>query len=403
MTSAKLAPLVASRHVVVSALGITQIIAYGSSYYLLAVLGPAISLETGWPFEWVIAGFSIGLLCSGAAAPRVGKAIDRYGGRAVLCVGSVLFALGLSGIGLARDLGLYLAAWAVLGLGMSASLYEAAFSALGQWYRENARSMIAAVTLWGGFASTVCWPFSAYVASTFGWRYACFAYAAMHLLLAFPIHFWLMPRQASSSHARRVGEGSGEVTSPSSGSRLEFFLLAVTFTCCAAIIAIVSIHLLVSLQAAGLSAALAITIGSLIGPSQVAGRFAELAFGRMIHPLWSALLAAVVMLGGLTLLSIDVHYALIAIVAYAAGAGVTYIVRGTLPLAIFGPKGYAIIMGRLALPSLIVQASSPWVAAFLLTQYGHSALFSTLLVLAAANIAAVLTLAVLHRRRAKTQ
>ena len=39
------------RRVVVTALGITQILAWGSTLYLLGVLGHPIALDTGWSYE----------------------------------------------------------------------------------------------------------------------------------------------------------------------------------------------------------------------------------------------------------------------------------------------------------------------------------------------------------------
>ena len=65
---------------IIPALGITQIFAWGSSFYLLAVLGKPIATDTGWPLEWVIGGVSLGLLCAGIVSPRVGDSIHRRGG-----------------------------------------------------------------------------------------------------------------------------------------------------------------------------------------------------------------------------------------------------------------------------------------------------------------------------------
>ena len=177
-----------SPRLVVGALGFTQILGYGSTFYLPAILGLPISSDTGWPLPWVIAGLSIGMLCGGLASPVVGRSIDRYGGRPVLVAGSLLLALGLAGIGLATNLGLYLLAWCVIGLGMGASLYEAAFAALGRLYGAQARSAIITITLYGGFASTICWPLSALLNEAVGWRWTCLIYAAVHVLAALPVY-----------------------------------------------------------------------------------------------------------------------------------------------------------------------------------------------------------------------
>src|SRR5215210_4857740 len=185
-----------SRHTVVAALGFTQIVGYGSSYYLPAVLAGPISRDTGWSLPWVVGGLSIGLLAGGLAAPAIGRAVDRYGGRPLLLLGSLFLAIGLAGVGISNTLWVYLLAWCVIGLGMGAGLYDAAFAALGGWYREQARTPITALTLFGGFASTICWPLTAYLESKVGWRSTCLIYAAIHFFLALPLQAWVLPRFA---------------------------------------------------------------------------------------------------------------------------------------------------------------------------------------------------------------
>ena len=124
----------ASPRLVVPALGITQILAWGSSYYLPAVLAQPIAADTGWPLTWVVGGLSLGLLVAGLAAPLVGRQIHRHGGRPVLAASAALLAAGLLGIALAPNLPIFLLAWLIIGLGMSAGLYDAAFSTLGRLY-----------------------------------------------------------------------------------------------------------------------------------------------------------------------------------------------------------------------------------------------------------------------------
>ena len=186
-----------SRPVVVTALGIAQILAWGSSFYFPAVLAEPIVADTGWSLGWVVGGVSIGLLVAGLIAPRVGSIIERRGGRPVLAASSLLYAAGLAGIGLAPTLPVYLAAWVVLGAGMGTGLYDAVFAALGKLYGKEARTPITNLTLFGGFASTVCWPLSAFLAETVGWRGACFVYASLHLAVSLPLQMAVMPGLAA--------------------------------------------------------------------------------------------------------------------------------------------------------------------------------------------------------------
>src|SRR5262245_55681750 len=183
-----------STPVVVTALGIAQILGWGSSFYFPAVLAEPIVADTGWSLGWVIGGVSIGLLVAGLIAPRVGAIIDRRGGRPVLAASSLLYAVGLTGIGLAPSLPIYLLA------------YDAVFAALGKLYGKEARRPITNLTLFGGFASTVCWPLSAFLAETVGWGGACFVYAALHVAVALPLQMAVMPR-LSLRPAREASAG----------------------------------------------------------------------------------------------------------------------------------------------------------------------------------------------------
>lgn len=182
------------RSAVVTALGITQIFAWGCSYYLPAVLAKPITSATGWPLSWVVGALSIGLFVAGLISPIVGRTIQQYGGRAVLALSSVLLALGLVGIGLAQNLPIYLAAWILVGLGMGAGLYDAAFATLGRIYQDKARSAITVLTLFGGFSSTICWPLSGLLVESLGWRSACFIYAGLQLVVSLPIYLLLLPQ-----------------------------------------------------------------------------------------------------------------------------------------------------------------------------------------------------------------
>jgi hypothetical protein len=140
----------------------------------------------------------------------------------------------------------------------------------------------------------------------------------------------------------------------------------------------------------GLSLTDAVMVGALIGPSQVAGRLVELAWGRRLHPAWSALISASLMGIGLAALYLDFSFVGLAVIIYAAGGGVSFVVRGTLPLALFGARNYGTMMGTLAFPSLMAQALAPWAATFVFTRYGSEYLLGMLLLLSGAHVATIL-------------
>ncbi len=364
-----------------------QIISWGSSYYLLTVLAAPIEADTGWPLPWIMGALSLGFLVAGAVSPRVGDAIARHGGRPVLLAASLLFAAGLAMLGLAPSLPVFLAGWVVMGLAMGAGLYDPAFATLGRLYGASARSAITSLTLLGGFASTVCWPLSAWMVEELGWRNTCLAYAAIQLLFCVPLILATIPRVAPAA-ADTASTGATRTVSPrlSGWERRAFLLFAGNIVITSTVAVIVSVHLIALLQAQGVSLAGAVALGTLIGPAQVGGRLLEIARGGRHHPLWSLASALVLLAVGLALLVQGEPLVAAALILYSAGNGIISIARGTLPLALFGPERYAPLMGRLARPALIAQAVAPSLGALLLVQTGPNATLVILAGMATANL-----------------
>ena len=376
------------RNFVISALGITQILAWGSTYYLPAVIAKAVSDDTGWPLEWVVGGLSLGLLIAGLISPRVGAAIDRRGGRNILALSAGSICLGLVGLAAASSLFWYVCAWLIVGVGMGAGLYDAAFATLGRLYGQQGRSAITMLTLFGGLASTVCWPLSAFLLDQVGWRGTCLGYAVIQLLIALPLYLLILPREAPAQFDSPSGiRRSARTSDPRSHRYLLPILLAMTLTLAAIISSTLSVHLLNILQATGLTLGAAVTLGALIGPSQVAARAIELAVARFHHPIWTKLASAGFTALGVAALFANLPIIPLALMLYGAGIGLESIARGTLPLALFGSEGYATLMGRLAMPSLIAQAAAPSVAALLIERAGANAALGALAGTALLNVA----------------
>jgi predicted MFS family arabinose efflux permease len=373
------------RRLAIAALGIGQILGWGTSFYFPAVFSAAIQRDTGWPLEWIVGGTSLGLLVAGLISPQVGRLVDTRGGRPVLLASSLFYAAGLAGVGLAPALPIYLAAWVLIGLGMGTGLYDAVFAALGRMYGSGARSAIASLTLFGGFASTVCWPLSALMIDAFGWRNACFAYAVLHLVLALPLQMFAM-RDGKPHAAVAAARDAGETPARLPREGLILALLATVLSLAAGVGSIVVVHLLIFLRARGLDATSAVALGTLFGPAQVAARVIERVFGGRYHPFWTMLAACALMALGLILLALNVPALALAILLYGGGFGVTWIGRGTLPLALFGPTRFPRLMGKLAFPSLIVQALAPSAGAYLIETTGTGATLGLLTGLALLNL-----------------
>lgn len=242
----------------ISVLGVVQIFAWGSTYYLPAILTEPILEDTGWSRPAVTAGISLALLTSALVASRVGRAIQSFGGRPVLGLGMALIALGLTLAGLSTNIVLFLTAWVIIGAGMGAGLYDAAFSTLGRLYGSDARRAITALTLWGGFASTVCWPISAWAVPILGWRGTCLAYATFHLLISLPL-CWNLPKEprALPSDGVQIESIGGSILRDS-----RFWLLAISGTLLSFVAAVWSMLLVSILHLRGVDCGTAILLES---------------------------------------------------------------------------------------------------------------------------------------------
>jgi MFS family permease len=358
--------LVAGPWRAVLVLCVTQILAWGAIYYPPVLTVPLIAADRGWSATLTMGGFSFGLLVAGFASPRIGMLIDRHGGHRVMPAGSLIGALGLVGLVYARHPAAYFACWMVLGLAMSASLYDPAFATLGRVFGAAARRPITALTLAGGFASTVSWPTTHALIEAVGWRGTYLVYAALLALIAAPLHAFVLPRGRARPevHASAAAPAAPAVL-PARGAT--FALVAAAFAAYAFVPSGLAAHMLAIFGRLGLDAGTVVTIGALFGPSQVAARLAEFAVIRNLHPLWMVriavglLLAAFVLLGAFGL---SVAVAATFAVLFGAANGLVTIARGTVPLALFGAAGYGQIVGRIAAPALIIQSAAPLLLAY---------------------------------------
>jgi MFS family permease len=387
------------RGIVVAVLGSVQILSWGSTFYLLAVLAKPITAETGWPYDRVMAGLALGLLVAGMVSPRVGRGIARHGGRFVLAGGALLIAAGLVVIGTAQHFAVYLAGWAIIGAGMGANLYDAAFSTLGSLYGRSARSAMTAVTLFGGFASTVCWPFSAFLVEHLGWRGACWTYAGIHLGISLPLCLAVLPsvRRAATVDASDAVAPAAVAMQP--GERAVFIVLAAVLTFAAAILSLMSSQLIILLQGAGLDLSQAVALGMIIGPAAVGARFIEMLAGGRYHPIWTMVASVILVLCGVALFFAGPGAFAFAIAIYAGGNGIGSIAKGTLPLTLFGAARYPVLMGKLALPVLFAMSLAPYVGALSFQLGGTRATLALVSVIAVANVLLVAVLFALTRTR----
>ncbi len=379
----------------VLALGSAQTLAWASSYYVPAVLAVPMARDLGVASPTVFAAFSFALLVSAALGPHAGRAIDRWGGRSVLIGTNLVFAVGLAALGAAAGPWTLFAAWAILGVGMGSGLYEAAFAALVRLYGSDSRGAITGITLIAGFASTVGWPLSALLESHIGWRGACFTWAALHLVVGIPLNA-MIPRVGPSAEPQRSSSSSLVQAPPARSEQTPeraSLLLAIAFAATWFVSTAMAAHLPQLLQASGATLAVAVAVGALVGPAQVAGRILEFGVLRRVHPLLSARLAALLHpLGAVVLSVVGGPAAAVFAILHGAGNGILTIAKGTLPLVLFGPQGYGHRQGWLMVPARIAQAMAPWLFGVMLARWGERAVWGS----AAVGLMAFASLALLR-------
>lgn len=364
--------------------GITMILSWGTIFYSPVLIFPLIASDRGWSITFLMSGISVGLIAGGIASPRIGAAIDRYGGHYVMAAGSLLGAAGFVLMPFATNIPAYYAVWVVLGVAMAMNLYDPAFATLTRIFGADARRQITLLTLIGGFASTVGWPATHLLLNAAGWQNTYFVFAACLALISAPLHAFAIPRNKAKAPPPPKEGAKLPALLPARG--LVFFLLAAAFATYLFAPSGLLTHLLLIFERLGIDRGAAVTIGALFGPAQVAARICEFALARHTHPLYVARFAGALMLlafGILAVFGINVVSAAAFMLLFGGSNGLMTIARGTLPLALFGPQGYGYLIGRIAAPALAVQATAPIAMALVIERISDPAA----LVLAAAFIA----------------
>jgi MFS family permease len=378
---------------IILALGTTQTLAWASSYYLPAILADPIGRDLGVSSNWIFAAFSASLVISALLGPRVGRQIDLVGGRPVLSASNLTLAAGLALLGCSYSIPVLVIAWLLLGIGMGCGLYDAAFAALGRIYGDAARRSITGITLLAGFASTVGWPLTALGLEQIGWRNTCFAWALAHIVIGLPLNLLMLPQVKGAKAAVAAS------IKPQIPIDRTMILLAFAFAAAWTVTGAMAAHLPRILEAAGATKLQAVSAGALIGPAQVFARIVEASFLSRYHPLLSTRLACLTHPIGAAIVALVGGGAASAFaIFHGTGNGILTIARGTLPLAIFGPKNYGYRLGIIGAPARMAQAAAPLAFGLLIDVMGSR----VLIVSSALSLSALLALFLLRKEKAES-
>lgn len=394
--------------VAVLGLAVTQMTGWGTTYYLPAILVGPIEADLRLSREIIFGGVTIMLLVGAVVAPRAGAYIARNGARGPMLLGSVLLALSLAVLSGAQGLPGYALAWAILGVGLPLGLTQAAVSAMAMIAGPNARRAISALLLVSGASSSLFWPLTAWLEANVGWRMTCLIFAALNLFLCAPIHALLLRRGGAALAASASTVSYPEPGPPLSPPerRVGFVLAAIAFSLSGFVTWGLPLHAIEILKGLGLPAATAVLVGTLIGPSQIAARVAEVVFGARAGILVVGVVAMAVLPVAIALpLVAETSLPVAAgfMIGYGLAAGAMTIVRAVAPLTLFGRDAYAVVLGRLAVPQNIAFALSPMLLAAVMSHAGPRATLAVVCAASVLGFAAMLALAKVGTRRAPAQ
>lgn len=371
------------------ALAVSQLVAWGVLYYAFAVVVTPMGAETGWTKPEMHGAQSLGLMISGLSAYAVGRFIDRHGGRGLMTAGAVLGSIAVALWSLVTELWQLYAVCVLVGVASALALYEAAFAVTARLVPGAYRRAITAITLLGGLASTAFIPLTHWLVDGLGWRQALLVLAAIEFIVCAAIP-WLALNDGATSRHERSGPPRRSVF-PLVRMIPIFWLLLASYVSFAFFYSSLLFSLLPLLGEKGFSAAAAVGLYALIGPSQVAGRLGMFAADRLLPTSLSGIVATILPVLAMLVLFVvtpDASFAFLFAVLFGAGMGIKTVVQATAAPEFLGISEYGALQGILSMPVQFTQAAAPLVAA-LLWQWSGSYNLLTVVLLICASISAM--------------
>ncbi|WP_417427207.1 MFS transporter [Hoeflea sp.] len=375
-------------------IGVSMTIGYGTLYYPFAILGPEIARDMGWSNSFVFGLFSAALLSSAITASFIGRAMDRFGARPVMVLGSILAGATLVNLSLVQSVVGMAIAMPLIEVAARMTQYETGFAALVAIHGRQARRPIAHVTLVAGFASTVFWPLIHWLLDFMDWRGVCLVLSAVNLLVALPIHLMVPrgPRRTTDQPVAQPTPREPGLLLPGN-RRTSFVLMSIAFAGGSFLMSAVHTSFFVILDQLGREAALAALAGAIIGPMQVMARLIEMLTGERVASSVVGVFSSTMMLLGLGLLisALWIDGPIIVIVfaaSFGVGQGLSFIARAILPARLFGTDGYGAITGKLATVRLFAMAGAPVCTALAIAHTGVAATLGLLSLVAVMTVVA---------------
>lgn len=376
-------------------LSVAQLISWGTLFYMFSLLLEYFERDLSLSRVDASLAFSIALLFEGGLAFIVGRLIDGGKARAVMCAGSLLAALAFVAMAFVQTKWQLYAAWIAVGIAMSGTLYQPAFSILIRRYPQDFRRAIITLTFLGGLASTVFIPLGAFLIAALGWRGALVSLATLHLFICLPIHaYWLRGEPILQTHEHATTQSLRHFT-----RQFPFWGLAIFFVLFSGITTAIGAHLVSILRERNLPAAWIIAIPASIGALQVAGRFVLYVTEKHIDVHKANRWIPTLLPAALFVLALGLASPLVAIffaLLYGMANGMITIVKATAMAQYVSRERTASLNGLLGFPTAIMRAAAPSLLALLWTITGNYVLGLSLLT--ATGVIAVVAFWIAQRR-----
>jgi MFS family permease len=388
----------------IAGLSITQIISWGTTFYLPSILERQIGRDLGLGREVIFGGITVMLVVAALIGPRIGGYIDRNGTSLTMLAGCLLLSAGLCLVGVSTGPVSYLAGWALFGLAVPLSMSIAAFAAVAQAYPERGRAGITTLMLFGGLSSGIIWPLTGWLELQFGWRVTCLIYAGLQLGVCLPLKFLLTRAQRAEFRLRSL-PADRQVVEPLLLPRdrsAAFWLLVLGSGVSGLVSWGLPLYFVTMFIAGGLETGHAIILASVQAYFTVLARVVDLGVAGRVGGM--RLVSAASLLSPLCFLMLIVGIGMvtpgsgssspwqiavigIGMALYGFATGMIAAGRATLPLELFGSGGYAGTLGKLSLWLNLMFAASPVLFAFLYDGLGQT---TTLWVAMAGDIVAAI-------------
>jgi len=357
-------------------MSLTQLISWGSVFYLFALLMAPVEHELGMTRAQSSLAFSLAMLVEGLMAYPVGRWIDRGHERAVMTLGSMGLGTCLLLLSQVNTPALFYAVWMAMGAAMAATLYSPAFAVVTRRFPNDFRRAIITLTFLGGLASTVFIPLTSWLMALLGWRHALWCLAALHWLVCMPLHAALL----RGAPVRSIRSMQPENTSSHQASNqlakhllsAPFLLIGVFVVLMMAVTAALPAHMVSLLRENGLSETWAIAIPASIGAIQVLGRLLLYYFEHHfdLHRA-NRLIPGLIPLGLAALLvapwagQAQIYLLMLFVLFFGMGNGMLTIVKGTAVAEYVNRDHVASLNGALGMPMALARAAAPLVLGLL--------------------------------------